>query len=167
MVLLLLLLLALLWPVDEAAKKSPRERRTLKYFVSGVKPKILSDVELEPLELVADYRAEYMTISFDLINREARIRSLNYDNFALIVRYGKLERIVRAVGASELLVSEEESPWDKTLESGQKVPLKLLFKIGKKGRPIAFRVYDADRTVDIYKDFAISMGKSKPRSSQD
>ena len=167
LILLLLILLALLWPVDEAAKKSPRERRLLKYRVSGVEPRVLSDVELAPLKLVNNYRTEHIAIDFDLINDEAPIRSLSYDNFALVVRYGKLERIVRALGASERMVLEEQSLWGKTLEPGKKVPLKLVFKVGEEGRPVAFRVYDADRRVNRYRDFAISVVKRKPQSSQD
>jgi hypothetical protein len=156
---LLLLLLALLWPVSKDAKQQTRTPKPPEFFVTASSLNLVEPDELSRLELKAG-RAVYYLVDFELQNKEGKIASLSWDNFEMVVSggYAGTRDSIIPHYSSDRLYDAAKSPWGKSLPRGGTVELKLLFLIPREAKAEAIRIYDADRRSNRYKDFPLRLG---------
>lgn len=156
---IILLLLALLWPVKKPANKVEQPWAPPRYSVVNAKSRLLSSSAASKLRLYRGPRGRYVVVAFELKNDEARIACLTYDKFQLIIRQNKGTRTIDAHHASELLGNSKESAWGRVLETGKTAKLEVLFNIPKEATVKGFRIYDADWRSNRYKDIPFTINR--------
>lgn len=152
---LLMLFLALFWPVAKPPKEKTPQWVPPKYSVSKPKMNFLVDAKLSKLKLRRSSRGRYIVVAFELVNRDARIANLSYDKFQLIIKQGRLTKEITAHQASEQLGSGKEVSWGQGLDSGKTVVLEAVFLIPNAARIQAFRVHEADWRSNRYIDIPL------------